>query len=121
MRTVYHTAVEFLDAHVDTANALYRARRDAMLDALDRYMPEGVTWSRPEGGFFIWIALPEGIHSDVLFDRSAEHGVIVFPGELFFEHRDNFGYVRLSFSTVPEDRIRLGIERLGDAIREMMA
>lgn len=121
MRTVYHTAEGHLDEDIAKANGVYRSRRDAMLTALDAHMPESVTWSRPDGGFFVWITLPEGIRSDALFDFAAEHGVIVFPGEWFYPGRDDHGHVRLSFSTVAEDRIGLGIERLGKALREMGA
>jgi DNA-binding transcriptional MocR family regulator len=118
MRTVYHTAVDFLDDHVAKACDVYRSRRDAMLAALDEHMPESVTWSRPEGGFFVWITLPEAIDARELFDRASENGVIVFPGEWFYPQRDLHRNVRLSFSTVTEDRIRLGVERLGKTLRE---
>ena len=121
MRTVYHTAEGFLDGNIAKANDIYRARRDAMLAALEEHMPASVTWSRPDGGFFVWITLPQGIRSDDLFDRGAEHGVVVFPGEWFYPGRSDYGAVRLSFSTVPEERIRLGIERLGAALRELGA
>ena len=117
MRTVYHTAADFLDAHLVGARQLYRARRDAMLAALETHMPEGVTWSRPNGGFFIWITLPESIDGTRLFEEAAANGVIFFPGEWFFTHRDCGHTLRLSFSTVPEERIALGIQRLADTIR----
>ena len=118
MRTVYHTAVDFLDGHIEGACDIYRSRRDAMLEALDEYMPEGVTWSKPDGGFFVWITLPASLDSNVLFDAAAVNGVIVFPGEWFYPNREAHHDVRLSFSTVPEERIRIGIERLGYSIRQ---
>lgn len=118
MRTVYHTAKDFLDGHVENARELYRSRRDAMLAALDEHMPEGVTWSKPDGGFFVWITLPDDVRHDSLFDDAARNGVIFFPGQWFDPNKQATHTVRLSFSTVPEDRIQLGIERLGRAIRE---
>ena len=118
MRTVYHAAVDFLDGNIAKAREIYRARRDAMLEALEEHMPAGVSWSRPDGGFFIWITLPDAIDARDLFDRASENGVIVFPGEWFYPERDIHRNVRLSFSTVPEDRIRLGIKRLGETLRE---
>ncbi len=121
MRTVYYTADGFLDGNIAKANDIYRARRDAMLAALEEHMPASVTWSRPDGGFFVWITLPQDIRSDDLFDHGAEHGVVVFPGEWFYPGRSDYGAVRLSFSTVPEERIRLGIQRLGAALRELGA
>lgn len=119
MRTVYHAAAGFLDGHVAWARDIYRSRRDAMMLALEQHMPSGVTWSKPDGGFFVWISLPESIDSRLVFDEAARNGVIVFPGEWFFPHRDNHRNVRLSFSTIPEDRVVLGIERLGHTLRQL--
>lgn len=121
MRTVYHASKDFLDGHVEAARDVYRPRRDAMLAALEEHMPEGVVWSKPHGGFFVWITLPDAVDADKLFDEAAAKGVIFFPGEWFYPNRDRAHTIRLSFSTVPEDRIRLGIERLGAAIRDHLA
>lgn len=121
MRTVYHAAKDFLDGHVEAARNVYRPRRDAMLAALEEHMPEGVTWSKPNGGFFVWITLPDAVNADQLFDEAAAKGVVFFPGEWFYPNRELAHTIRLSFSTVPEDRIRLGIARLGVAIREHLA
>lgn len=118
MRTVYHTAKDFLDGHVEQANELYRSRRDTMLEALDEHMPESITWSKPDGGFFVWITLPDDVRHETLFDDAARNGVIFFPGKWFDPNKQATNTLRLSFSTVPEERIRLGIERLGKTIRE---
>lgn len=120
MRTVYHTAVDFLDDHILRVRDIYRSRRDAMLKALEEHMPEGVTWSKPDGGFFVWITLPDTIRHETLFDDAARNGVVFFPGRWFDPAHEIDNTVRLSFSTVPEDRIRLGIERLGRTLREEM-
>lgn len=118
MRTIYHTAADgYLDAHLPAARALYKSRRDVMLAALEEHMPEGVTWSRPNGGFFVWVTLPEHIDVVELLGQAAHNGVIFFPGHWFYPHQDRRHTLRLSFSTVPEERIRLGIERLGETIR----
>jgi len=118
MRTVYHTAVDFLDDHVAGARDVYRARRDAMLAALATHMPEGVSWSRPAGGFFVWITVPSSIDTARLSEQAAGHGVIFFPGHWFYPNQDRFNAIRLSYSTVPEDRIVEGIQRLGETIRQ---
>lgn len=110
----------FMDAHLERCRDLYRIRRDAMLAALEREMPQGVQWTRPDGGFFVWITLPDHIDSHHMFDVAAEHGVVPFPGEWFGPSKDVPHTIRLSFSTVPEDRIDLGISRLGQAIRTLM-
>ena len=121
MRTIYHTVQDnYLDGHIAECRAFYRSRRDAMMTALEREMPEGVHWSRPDGGFFVWITLPEHIDSERIFDVAAEFGVVFFPGEWFDPQKQIAHTIRLSFSTVPEDRIAVGIARLGKAIRSVL-
>lgn len=110
----------FLEGHIETCRDFYRSRRDAMLNALQREMPEGVTWSKPDGGFFVWITLPENIDSELMFDRAAEFGVVFFPGQWFDPAHATSHTIRLSFSTVSEERIELGIERLGQAVRSIL-
>ncbi len=117
MRTVYHTAKDFLTGHVVSTLPVYASRRTTMLGALDEFMPEGVHWSRPDGGFFVWITLPESCDATVLADTAASNGVIYFPGKWFFPNEDSHHTLRLSFSTVPEERIVEGVRRLGDTIR----
>lgn len=117
MRTVYHTALDFLDGHVAAARDVYRARRDAMLSALTASMPESVTWSRPRGGFFIWITLPDHLNTHDLANEAAADGVIYFPGHWFYPLQDQFNGIRLSYSTVPEDRIDEGVRRLAATLR----
>ena len=118
MRTVYHTAVDFLDDHVAGARDVYRSRRDAMLAALDAHMPEGVSWTRPGGGFFVWITVPSSIDTARLSEQSAQRGVIFFPGHWFYPSQDRFNAIRLSYSTVPEERIVEGVRRLAETIRQ---
>lgn len=121
MRTIFHAVQDdFLPAHIAECRNFYRSRRDAMLSALEKEMPAGVSWSRPDGGFFVWITLPDHIESDRIFDVAADYGVVFFPGEWFDPARNNTHSIRLSFSTVPEERIALGISRLGEAIRSLL-
>jgi DNA-binding transcriptional MocR family regulator len=117
MRTVYHAAEAFLTGHVAGTLDVYRSRRDTMLGALEEYLPDTVTWSRPQGGFFVWITLPEHIDTTALADLAADNGVIYFPGHWFYPDADRFNAIRLSYSTVPEDRIVEGIRRLGETLR----
>lgn len=121
MRTVaYALEDDYLLAHIQECRDFYRSRRDAMLAALEREMPEGVHWSKPDGGFFVWITVPDSIDGQELFRVAAEHGTVVFPGKWFDPTGKVSHTIRLSFSTVPEDRIDLGIERLGKAIRSLL-
>lgn len=120
MRTVAYTLEDdYLLGHIEECRDFYRARRDAMLAALKREMPDGVHWSKPDGGFFVWITLPDSIDGQELFRVAAEHGAVGFPGKWFDPTGDVGHTIRLSFSTVPEDRIELGIQRLGAAIRSL--
>ena len=83
-RAVYHAAQGFLDEHLATTRAIYRSRRDAMIAALEREMPEGVHWTLPEGGFFLWVTLPEGYDTDAMLPDATDRGVIYLPSSWFY-------------------------------------
>jgi 2-aminoadipate transaminase len=116
-RTVYHTAEGFLDDHIAALRHLYRARRDALLAGLARHLPADVTWSCPGGGFFVWVLLPAGLDADALLPLAAANGVAFLPGSWFYPAgQKEHGGFRLSFSSLPVDRIDEGTRRLGEAI-----
>ena len=101
------------DAQVDRARAHYRRRRDAMLAALKTHMPEGVTWTRPGGGLFVWLRLPDGMDGASLLDRAVkEAGVAFVPGAAFFHDDRGRNALRLSYSLATEAEIAEGIARL---------
>lgn len=105
------------DDHVATIKSAYRARRDIMLTALETHMPEGVTWTRPEGGMFIWLELPNHINSADLLAQSLESERVAFvPGHAFFADGSGRNTMRLSFSRTDEVSINEGIMRLGRLI-----
>ena len=118
-RTVYHAADGFLDQHVATVKETYRARRQAMLECLAAEMPPDVTWSRPAGGFFVWVTLPPTLSVAELLSESAANGVIFLPGFVFYANPATGGKhaLRLTFSALSEDRIREGIRRLAEVMR----
>ena len=101
-----------LDDALARTRALYRAKCDVMLAALERSMPDGTRWTRPEGGFFSWVTLPEGADAVELAKAAGEHGVGIVPGSLFFPDGRGTDNVRLSFSLVDESSIDEGIARL---------
>ncbi len=109
-----------LDRHIPKVIEFYRPRRDAMLKALEEYMPEGVKWTKPDGGMFIWVTLPEGIDTKLMAEKAIRKGVAYVPGEAFFAHRDVKNTMRLNFTYVPEDKIRDGVKRLAEVIEEEM-
>ncbi len=116
---IVHEVVKdgFLDTHVPGIRALYRDQCAAMLAALQRYMPEGVQWNRPEGGMFVWVTLPEGIDTMQLLEAAVAQNVAFVPGAPFFANEAQRNMLRLSFVTVPPDKIDEGIARLAALIR----
>lgn len=102
-----------LDEGLARARALYRARRDAMMGALERYAGDAATWTRPEGGFFTWLELPAGSDAVAAAGRALEAGVAVVPGPPFFPAGGGERNLRLSFSRADEAEIDEGIRRLG--------
>ncbi len=111
-------AGKIFDAHVAKIKSAYRARRDAMLAALDQHMPEGVEWTRPEGGMFIWITLPKGMDGAELLAKSLQTQRVAFvPGSAFYADGSGRNTIRLSFSRADEATIATGIERLGNLLR----
>ncbi|MEH6523070.1 aminotransferase-like domain-containing protein [Sulfitobacter sp.] len=105
------------DSHVATIKKAYRARRDRMLSALEAHMPEGVTWTRPEGGMFIWLELPTQINAADLLAQSLKTERVAFvPGHAFFADGSGTNTMRLSFSRTDEAGIDEGIARLGRLI-----
>ena len=93
-------------------NDLYRSRRDAMLAALAKYLPAGVTHTHPEGGFFIWLTLPEGIDTYALLQQGVKAGVIFIPGAAFSPSGEASNKLRLAFCSVDEETIAEGVRRL---------
>ena len=87
-----------------------------MLAALERHMPPGVRWTRPRGGFFSWLTLPDGGDSADLARRAVENGVGIVPGSLFYPDGRGGDNVRLSFSMVDESLIDEGIARLASLV-----
>lgn len=115
---VAEVAAQGFDAHTANLREVYAARRDAMLAALETHMPEGVTWTRPEGGMFIWLTLPRDMDGATLLEQAVKHQRVAFvPGQAFFADRSGANALRLSFSLADDAQIAEGIRRLGAAIR----
>ena len=98
---------------------LYRQRRNSMVAALEAMMPEGVSFTRPQGGLFLWVTLPERIKAIELLKRCLDQNVAFVPGDSFFPNGGVENTLRLNYSNMPEDRIREGVARLAAAIRSM--
>jgi 2-aminoadipate transaminase len=116
------TVYEFLrrgnfEPNLERVSTLLRARRDAMLEALERELPDA-RWSRPQGGYFIWLELPEGADAGALLERATAAGVTFVPGADFGGAPNT---ARLAFSFVSPDEIREGVRRLAALVREPLA
>jgi len=107
-----------MDEQLVRSRALYRRRCERLLAAFDRAMPETVTWTRPEGGFFSWLTLPEGVDATAVARRAAARGVAVVPGVPFFPDGRGTDNLRISFSRVEDELIDDGVERLARVIDE---
>ncbi len=108
------------DKNLQRVVTMYREKRDAMLEALEKHMPKGVVWTRPEGGLFLFVTLPSGMDAEKLFHRAIDKNVAYVLGSVF--HCDGSGRntMRLNFSYASKERNIEGIRRLADAIREEM-
>ena len=102
---------------IDVFKDMYRGRRDAMLTALEEHMPQGSTWTRPAGGFFVWVTMPEGVDSQAMLPRGVDHRVAFVPGPAFFADGGGARNVRLSYCFPTSERIRLGVQRFAEVIR----
>lgn len=101
------------DRHLKRLVAIYRGKSRSLIQALERFFPANVSWTRPEGGFAFWVTLPEGLSADAILEESARSGVLFTPGSNFFARGEGDRYLRLSISRVASARIEEGIERLG--------
>jgi 2-aminoadipate transaminase len=107
----------WIDEQLVQSRSLYRRKCERMLAALERSMPSTARWTRPRGGFFSWLTLPDGADATELARRAVERGVGIVPGSLFFADGRGGDNVRLSFSLVDEALIDDGIERLASLVR----
>jgi DNA-binding transcriptional MocR family regulator len=105
-----------LDADIARILPVYRERRDAMLAALDAEMPAGVRWTRPQGGLFLWMTLPESLNARTLLDECVRQNVAFVPGGAFFPNGGNENTLRLNYSNMPVERIREGVRRLAASV-----
>jgi DNA-binding transcriptional MocR family regulator len=103
---------------IRTYRGLYAERCHAMLAALEEYMPDGLTWTRPEGGFFVWVTLPAGIDTYPLLRTAIDAGVVFIPGAAFTHSDEPSNKLRLAFSAVPPEAIAEGVRRLAPVLRE---
>jgi 2-aminoadipate transaminase len=106
-------------AHVKDIQNLYRSQCHAMLDAMDRYFPSSCTFTRPQGGMFIWATLPEGVSALKIFPKAVEKKVVFVPGDPFYVNVHDANTMRLNFTNASPEKIEEGIKNLGDLLKEV--
>jgi len=118
-----YQAVTFLqdysmDEHLKTSRRIYQGRRDAALEAIKKSFPDEVSYTRPEGGYFIWVEAPGVNTTEMVVYAMNEIGVAYVPGESFYANDPRVDTLRLSYSQMTEDKITEGMGRLGRLLKE---
>ncbi len=119
---MHRVAQAVYDEQIGKIVATYSRRRDAMLAALERHMPEGITWTRPEGGMFVWVTLPAAVNGAHLLAASLREERVAFvPGGAFFADGSGKNTMRLNYSLASEAVIDEGVQRLGRLVARQMS
>lgn len=111
----------FLDRHVRDLRLMYRERCETMLAALERHFPSSTRWTKPHGGLFVWVILPESLDATVVLQASLAENVAFAPGTNFFADGTGHNTMRLNFSNASPERIEEGIRRLGGVVTRALA
>ena len=108
----------YMNSHIKEIIKLYKPKKDAMFESLEKFMPDGVTWTNPDGGMFIWVTFPENIDTSELFEDALKKKVAFIPGAKFYtKGTGKKNEIRLNFSYPDTDQIREGIKRLSELIK----
>ena len=110
----------FLDDYTKTIRAVYKERLEVMMEAMEEHFPEGVKWTKPQGGMFLWVTLPEGMDAEELLPKAVERKVAFVPGRPFHPDGSGRNTLRVNFSNASVEMIREGITRLGILFEEAM-
>jgi DNA-binding transcriptional MocR family regulator len=110
-----------LEPHVAALRREYKYRRNVMLENLSSQMPDGVKWTRPEGGLFLWVTMPESADAEKILDNAVEQKVAFVPGRPFYPKSDVRNNFRLNFSNQADERIVEGIARLGTILKTQLS
>lgn len=109
-----------IDAHIAHICDTYRRRRDLMIGMMEAEFPNGVTFTRPQGGLFAWVTLPEDMDARTLLAACLKQNVMFVPGVSFYPGQDVHNTLRMNYSAMSEERIEEGIRRMGNVLRQQM-
>lgn len=118
-----YVAAEFLasgklDENLLKTIALYKGKRDLLLSLLEEYMPEGVSWTHPEGGLFLFLTMPEGFDAVAFYDKALSAGVAYVAGEFFHPDRSGRNTMRMNFSFMTPQKITEGVKLLAELLED---
>lgn len=108
-----------LDKHIAKIKELYKKQAQAMMDAMDKYFPSTVKYTKPHGGMFLWVTLPEGVSAMSLFPKALEKKVAFVPGDPFYIGVTDANTMRLNYTNADCETIEEGIKRLGELLEEL--
>jgi len=109
-----------INEHIAKIRQAYGRQRDAMVSAIREHFPKETQYTQPEGGMFLWITLPEGLSAREVFNKAINRKVAFVPGDPFYINKKEVNTLRLNFSSVDQETIRIGIKRLGDLLKTML-
>lgn len=107
------------DQHIANIRELYKKQAQAMITAMDKYFPKTVTYTKPHGGMFLWVTLPEGVSAMELFPKALENKVAFVPGDPFYIHMKNVNTMRLNYTNADSQTIEEGIRKLGELLQAL--
>lgn len=109
----------YLDPHIEKIKTMYKRKKDIMMTAMDEHFPDSVTWTKPEGGMFTWVTMPEHVDSKLLLMRALKEDNVAFViGQAFYPDGSGKNHMRLNFSHSDDERLVEGIARLGKALKK---
>lgn len=108
-----------LDEHVEKGRLIYKAKAELMMDCMEKYLPEGTTFTKPQGGMFLWVTLPEGLKAIDVFRAALKKGVAFCPGDPFYEYERDVRTMRINYSNSTDEDIERGVRILGETIKEL--
>ncbi len=111
-----------LDRHLENCRSYYREKLGLFLDTMAEHFPPetGVSWTRPEGGLFLWVSLPPHIDTDELFFEAIEHKVAFVPGDQFYGENPEHNHMRINFSFVSKEQLAVAVERLAECVKKRL-
>ena len=115
-----YLAKGYIEAYTSKMRPIYKEKRDAMLSALQTYMPDQVSWTKPKGGLFVWLTLPGHMDSEDVFKTAVKKNVAFVTGDAFLPADSPKNYIRLTFGDLPVDKITSGVEILAGVIGDML-